>query len=68
LSVASHPEPLPRDSERRGVIQAYIGNPHWNAFVMAAQSATVFHYPSSLAALEKSDYGAMPRAWGEHHV
>jgi hypothetical protein len=35
---------------------------------MAAQSATVFHYPSSLAALEKSDYGAMPRAWGEHHV
>jgi hypothetical protein len=67
LSVAPHPKPLPRDPEKRRVIQVDTRDPRWDAFVMAAQGATVFHHSAWLAALE-NECGAIPRASGEHHV
>jgi Acetyltransferase (GNAT) domain len=56
LSVASHPKPLPRDSEKRRVIQMDMKDPRWDAFVLAAPGATVFHHSGWLAALE-NEYG-----------
>jgi hypothetical protein len=59
LSVASHQKPLPRDSKKRRVIQVDMGDPRWDAFVLAAQGATVFHHSGWLAALE-GEYGQRP--------
>lgn len=52
MSVALRPKPLPRDSERRQMIQVTTGNPRWDACVMAGD-ATVFHHSDRLAALKK---------------
>ena len=52
MSVASHPKPLPRGSGNRRVIQIDTQDPRWDAFVLAAPGATVFHHTGWLAALE----------------
>jgi hypothetical protein len=55
LSAALHSTPLPPGSERRRVIQMAAHDPRWDAFVLAAPGATVFHHSGWLVALEREN-------------
>lgn len=59
MSVASHRNLTPFRSESRRVIQVDGDDPRWNAFVLAAPDATVFHHSGWLTALEH-EYGRQP--------
>jgi len=51
LSVASHPKPLPRDSEERRVIQVDMRDPRRDAFMRTTQvpRCSIPGWPAALA-------------------
>lgn len=55
MSVTSHRTQLPRGSQAQRVIQMDPDDPRWDAFVMTAPGATVFHHSGWLAALEREN-------------
>jgi Acetyltransferase (GNAT) domain len=59
LSVAPGAEQLPRIPEKQRVILLDPEDPRWDAFVLAAPGATVFHHSGWLAALAR-EHGQHP--------
>lgn len=55
MSVASQRKQLTRQEKNRRVVELEASDPRWDAFVLAAPGATVFHHSGWLAALEREN-------------